>query len=87
MKCIFTNRTIGITFFSIGTNPTIGTNGLSELTNRIRLCMLDMAGRFAESRLFQLFLKQTEGLTQVDNSSESQDLKTPSSKQVLQYHH
>ena len=44
MKCIFTNRTTGMTFFSMGTNPTIGTNGLSELTNRIRLCILDMTG-------------------------------------------
>ena len=42
MKCVFTNKTIGMTFISIGTNPTIGTNGLSELTNRIRLCILDM---------------------------------------------
>ena len=32
-----------MTFFSIGTNPTIGTNGPSELTNRIRLCILDMS--------------------------------------------
>ena len=31
MKCIFTNRTIGVTCFSIGTNHTIGTNGPSEL--------------------------------------------------------
>ena len=37
-------RTIGMTFFSIGINPTIGTNGPSELTNRIRLCILDMTG-------------------------------------------
>ena len=29
MRCIFTNRTIGMTSFSIGTNPTIGTNGPS----------------------------------------------------------
>ena len=43
MRCIFTNRTIQMTFFSIGTNPTIGTNGPSELTNRIRLCILDMS--------------------------------------------
>ena len=35
-------RTIGMTFFS--TNPTIGTNGPSELTNRVRLCILDMTG-------------------------------------------
>ena len=27
MRCIFTNRTIAIRCFSIGTNPTIGTNG------------------------------------------------------------
>ena len=27
MRCIFTNRTIGIGCFSIGTNRTIGTNG------------------------------------------------------------
>ena len=44
MSCIFTNRTIGMTFFSIGTNPTIDINGPSELTNRIRLCILDMTG-------------------------------------------
>ena len=29
MRCIFTNRTIGRTSSSIGTNPTIGTNGPS----------------------------------------------------------
>ena len=29
MRCIFTNRTIGMRSFSIGTNPTIGTNGPS----------------------------------------------------------
>ena len=29
MRCTFTNRTIGMTSFSIGTNPTIGTNGPS----------------------------------------------------------
>ena len=29
MRCIFTNRTIGIGCFSIGTNRTIGTNGPS----------------------------------------------------------
>ena len=29
MRCILTNRTIGMTSFSIGTNPTIGTNGPS----------------------------------------------------------
>ena len=29
MRCIFTNRTIGMTSFSIGTNRTIGTNGPS----------------------------------------------------------
>ena len=29
MRCIFTNRTIGMTSFSIGTNCTIGTNGPS----------------------------------------------------------
>ena len=29
MRCIFTNRTIRMTSFSIGTNPTIGTNGPS----------------------------------------------------------
>ena len=28
---LFTNRTIGMTSFSIGTNRTIGTNGPSEL--------------------------------------------------------
>ena len=33
-----------MTSFSIGTNGTIGTNGPSELTNRIRLCILDMTG-------------------------------------------
>ena len=27
MRCILTNRTIGMTSFSIGTNRTIGTNG------------------------------------------------------------
>ena len=31
MRCIFTNRTIGMMCFSIGTNRTIGTNGPSEL--------------------------------------------------------
>ena len=31
MRCIFTNRTTGMTSFSIGTNRTIGTNGPSEL--------------------------------------------------------
>ena len=31
MRCIFTNRTIGIGCFSIGTNRTIGTNGPLEL--------------------------------------------------------
>ena len=31
MRCIFTNRTIGMTSFLIGTNQTIGTNGPSEL--------------------------------------------------------
>ena len=31
MRCIFTNRTIGMTSFSIGTNRTIDTNGPSEL--------------------------------------------------------
>ena len=31
MRCIFTNRTIGIGCFSTGTNRTIGTNGPSEL--------------------------------------------------------
>ena len=29
MRCIFTDRTIGMTSFSIGTKPTIGTNGPS----------------------------------------------------------
>ena len=29
MRCTFTNRTIGMTSFSIGTNRTIGTNGPS----------------------------------------------------------
>ena len=29
MRCILTNRTIGMTSFCIGTNPTIGTNGPS----------------------------------------------------------
>ena len=40
MRCIFTNRTIGITSFSIGTNRTIGTNGPSVCV----LCILDMCG-------------------------------------------
>ena len=31
MRCIFTNRTIGMTCFSIGTNCTIGTNGPLKL--------------------------------------------------------
>ena len=31
MRCIFTNRTIGMTSFSIGTNRTIGPNGPLEL--------------------------------------------------------
>ena len=31
MRCIFTNRTIGMASFSIGTNRTISTNGPSEL--------------------------------------------------------
>ena len=31
MRCILTNRTIGIECFSIGTNRTIGTNGPLEL--------------------------------------------------------
>ena len=31
MRCSFTDRTIGTTLFSIGTNRTIGTNGPSEL--------------------------------------------------------
>ena len=31
MRCILTNRTIGMMAFSIGTNHTIGTNGPSEL--------------------------------------------------------
>ena len=31
MRCISSNRTIGMTSFSIGTNCTIGTNRLSEL--------------------------------------------------------
>ena len=39
-----TNRTIGMTSFSISTNRTIGTNRPSKLTNRIRLCILDMSG-------------------------------------------
>ena len=29
MRSIFTNRTIGMTSFSVGTNPTVGTNGPS----------------------------------------------------------
>ena len=39
------NRTIGITSFSTSINRTIGTNGPSELTNPIRLCILDMSDR------------------------------------------
>ena len=31
MRWIFTNKTIGMTSFSIGTNHTIGTNGPLEL--------------------------------------------------------
>ena len=31
MRCIFTNRTIGMACFSIGTNCTIGINGPLEL--------------------------------------------------------
>ena len=31
MRCIFTNRTIGMVSFSIGTNRTISANGPSEL--------------------------------------------------------
>ena len=31
MRCMFTNRTIGMMCFSNGTNRTIGTNGPSEL--------------------------------------------------------
>ena len=31
MRCMFTNKTIGMASFSIGTNRTISTNGLSEL--------------------------------------------------------
>ena len=31
MRCTFTNRTIGMMCFSIGTNRTIGTNGPLEL--------------------------------------------------------
>ena len=51
MRCIFTNRTIGMTSFSTGTNPTIGSNGPSELTHRIRLCILDMSGKMRYSSL------------------------------------
>ena len=34
MRCIFTNRTIGMTSFSIGTKPTIGTNDLLADSNK-----------------------------------------------------
>ena len=42
---IYPNKTIGTTSFSISINRTISTNGPSELTNRIRLCILDMSDR------------------------------------------
>ena len=43
MRCVFTDRTIGMTSFPIGSNTTIGTHGPSEFTNRIRFCILDMS--------------------------------------------
>ena len=41
-----------MTLFSISANRTIGTNGPSELTNRTRLCILDMSEGFL--RVLQL---------------------------------
>lgn len=38
-----TNRTIGVTSFSISINRIIGTNGPTDLTNRIRFYILDMS--------------------------------------------
>ena len=37
-----TNRTIGVTSFSISINHAIGTTGTSELMNRICFCVLDI---------------------------------------------
>ena len=44
-----TNWTIGVTSFSIRINRTISANGPSELTNRIRWCILDMRGGSKEN--------------------------------------
>ena len=65
-----------MTSFSIGTNPTIGTSGPSELTNRIRLCILDMRDAVGLCVVSRLLLERkldvprnTFDRTMIDNSS------------------
>ena len=64
MRCTLTNRTIGMTSFSIGTNRTINWYQWTiGLTNRIRLCILEMCvcvykliNLHAENRLLYFIL-------------------------------
>ena len=58
-KSFCTNRTIGMTSFSISTNHTIGTNGPSKLTNRTRLCILDLSDGFFRVLQLSPHSKQT----------------------------
>ena len=60
MRCIFTNRTTGMTSFSIGTNPTIGTNGPSE----IALYPARSHGKIIKVPLMRcIFTNRTTGMT------------------------
>ena len=62
MRCIFINRTIGMTSFSIGTNRTINTNGPS-VWRIVSVCVyiLDMCENWglAKSRFWQKFERTT----------------------------
>ena len=69
MRCIFTNRTIGMTSFPFGTNPTIGTNGASgeggEVFDPNEFCFCSITCNETENNLNGSIRKDTGHLSDI----------------------
>ena len=57
MRCIFTNRTIGIGCFAIGTNRTIGTNGDPSYHHYHQWCLFVSIGQPSYFECYFIYAK------------------------------